>query len=71
MENASELKDFTWTTNLVVASGKSGNVCQPVVNLDLQLNQQGVPANKTLEFTPDELKLFIEKLEKCLQDVNS
>jgi hypothetical protein len=57
------LKDYDWKTKLVLASDKMGSIQEPILSLDLMMDEGGTQRNETIELTPNELSKLVSAIE--------
>lgn len=57
------LVDYDWKTKMVLASDKLGSMQEPLLSLDLHLNEAGEKKTENIELSRDELTQLIASLE--------
>ncbi len=67
------LKDFYWKLNVVLSSDKMTQINEPLINLDLNINEpkNGVQTQNivSLEMNREELSQVIKTLEEAQQEL--
>lgn len=57
------LKDFDWKIQLALASDKVATIYQPLVTLDLDIDECGSNRSTSIEMNPDEMKKLVAALD--------
>lgn len=57
------LTDFDWKLKLVMSSDKLGSIQRPVLDLDLDISENGHRRKEQLELTKEELEALLSSLD--------
>ena len=68
-ESCPTLKDFDWQLSLAMSSDKMAALGEPLVNLDMHLDNKGQMTNFSLEMDASELQLLIDTLEAAHKEI--